>query len=326
MDSVLVVMPTYNGEDFIKEAIDSVINQSYKNIDLLVVDDGSTDKTIDIVQSYINKNLARIKLIQKCDGIKGAPSSRNLGILNSTNKFVAFIDQDDKWNSQKIEKQIIELKRTNTVLNYTDIEIIDVNSIVKKEAATKENLNRLKNIQNMSRRKKIEYVVRKCPIRIGTVLMRTSVYKKLSGFNAQLFGGEDWDFWVRFVIEGNNFSYLNESLAYRRIHSNNVSINFRSERVVNWMKAAKEMSNYYPDYSSVLYEFIKERVLYISLQMILNGNKESKLKLDDGLIKNDVLSDNEIKRINDKLKIMKVVWFASRPIKHLEYKIKKLSW
>ena len=102
---VSVVIPVYNSEATIEDTLDSVIKQTYKNIEIILVDDGSKDRSNEIMQNYIkNHPNNQIKLITKENG--GVSSSRNKGIDESTGDFISFLDSDDQWDYNKIETQI----------------------------------------------------------------------------------------------------------------------------------------------------------------------------------------------------------------------------
>ena len=105
---VSVIMPTYNHARYIGEAIESVLNQTYKNFELIIIDNYSTDNTAEIVASYNDKRIKYLKF--RNHGIIAA--SRNHGIKNSNGKYIAFLDSDDIWLPQKLELQI-ELMESN---------------------------------------------------------------------------------------------------------------------------------------------------------------------------------------------------------------------
>lgn len=123
---VSIITPCYNCERYIGETIESVLNQTFKDYEMLIVDDLSTDKTIEIVKQYQKKD-KRIKLIQlKTKG--GASGARNKALEKATGRYIAFLDGDDLWKPNKLEKQIQYMKEYNVAFSYTDYEYIDENS------------------------------------------------------------------------------------------------------------------------------------------------------------------------------------------------------
>ena len=100
---VSVIIPLYNRQATIQRAVDSVLNQSYSNIEVLVVDDGSTDQSIEMLEKYHNDNRVRI-FCQKFN--QGANAARNRGIREAKGDYIAFHDSDDEWLPDKLEKQI----------------------------------------------------------------------------------------------------------------------------------------------------------------------------------------------------------------------------
>lgn len=107
-DLISVIIPTYNRAHLIKRSVESVLNQTYKNIELIIVDDGSTDNTKEIIDSINDK---RIKYIYQAN--QGAASARNKGIDLAEGQYIAFQDSDDVWHSNKLKKQIVILKQKN---------------------------------------------------------------------------------------------------------------------------------------------------------------------------------------------------------------------
>ena len=97
---VSVVIPNHNGEKYIAECIDSVLSQTYKEIEIIVVDDGSTDESLEVLNGYSK----RVRIISSMN--YGVNHARNLGLLGSHGDFVAFCDSDDWWEPEKIARQI----------------------------------------------------------------------------------------------------------------------------------------------------------------------------------------------------------------------------
>lgn len=121
---VSVIMPARNAERFIRQAIDSVIAQTYKNWELLVVDDGSTDSTIQIVKEYCTQD-KRIFLLHNIESL-GMPSApRNLGIQTAQGRYIAFLDSDDMWVPTKLQEQLPLFKNLKTAIVFSNYEKMD---------------------------------------------------------------------------------------------------------------------------------------------------------------------------------------------------------
>lgn len=125
-DLVSIITPTYNCEKFIAETIESVINQTYKNWEMIIVDDCSTDNTKEIVEKY-QKKFENIKYVILNEN-SGAAIARNTALKMAKGKYIAFLDSDDLWNNEKLEKQIKFMKDNNYSFTYTNYEEIDENS------------------------------------------------------------------------------------------------------------------------------------------------------------------------------------------------------
>ena len=117
---VSIIMPSYNTADFIEKSIKSVINQTYKNWELIIVDDCSTDNTDEVVEKFLSDK--RIVYI-KNEKNSGAAVSRNCALREAKGKWIAFLDSDDLWHPQKLEKQIEFMEKTGYKFTYTDYQI-----------------------------------------------------------------------------------------------------------------------------------------------------------------------------------------------------------
>ena len=125
-DLVSIVTPTYNCGKFITETIESVIGQTYKNWEMIIVDDCSKDNTQEIVKKYL-KNDKRIKYI-KFEKNQGAAIARNTAIREAKGRYIAFLDSDDLWSKDKLEKQINFMKKNSYSFTCTAYEQIDENN------------------------------------------------------------------------------------------------------------------------------------------------------------------------------------------------------
>ncbi|EOH0493162.1 glycosyltransferase family 2 protein [Providencia rettgeri] len=112
---VSIIMPCYNAEQYIKDSINSVLNQTYPHFELIIIDDLSTDNSINIINSFSDN---RIKLIQLTQN-GGAGVARNTGIEAAQGRFIAFLDSDDLWRPNKLEAQLSHMIEGNYPLSYT---------------------------------------------------------------------------------------------------------------------------------------------------------------------------------------------------------------
>lgn len=119
-DLISIIMPSYNTANYISESINSVIRQTYKNWELIIVDDCSTDNTDEIVNKFLKDE--RIKYL-KNEKNSGAAISRNKALREAKGRWIAFLDSDDLWVQEKLEKQINFMEENNYIFTYTDYRI-----------------------------------------------------------------------------------------------------------------------------------------------------------------------------------------------------------
>jgi glycosyltransferase involved in cell wall biosynthesis len=119
---VSVIIPNYNYAEYLRESIDSVLNQDYQAIEVIVVDDGSTDGSLEILKSYGSQ----IKVIEITNS--GAPTARNFGLMISQGRYIAYLDADDYWVETKISSQVRRLLETKTDLVYCKMTVLDIDA------------------------------------------------------------------------------------------------------------------------------------------------------------------------------------------------------
>lgn len=125
---VSIVVPVYNVELYIRKCIESILKQTYQNFELILVDDGSTDKSMLIIEKYINDK--RIKVFNKKNG--GLSDARNFGIDRANGKYITFIDSDDEITNKYLENLVIALESTNSDISIVSYNNIDEDNIVSK--------------------------------------------------------------------------------------------------------------------------------------------------------------------------------------------------
>ena len=204
---VTIVIPIYNGSNYMKEAIDSALNQTYTNIEVLVINDGSNDsgKTDNIARSYGNK----IKYYLKENG--GASSALNLGIKNMSGDYFSWLSHDDVYDIKKIEKQINYLQEINddSVILYSDYEIIDLNS---------QTIGRQK-IKPIEEKRIIISLLKKRNIHGCTLLIPKKSFCDVGLFNEDLKTTSDYDMWFRLIQARYKFHYIPGYLVKSRQHN-----------------------------------------------------------------------------------------------------------
>ncbi|MBR4668935.1 MAG: glycosyltransferase family 2 protein [Butyrivibrio sp.] len=124
---VSIIVPVYNASKYIASAIEMVSRQTYKDWELILVDDASTDGSADLIQEIINSQKKRIRLIRK-DRNEGAAAARNTGIDASSGRYIAFLDADDIWKEDKLEKQVRFMEENNAAFSYHAYEFGDENA------------------------------------------------------------------------------------------------------------------------------------------------------------------------------------------------------
>lgn len=211
MDNALVsiVTPVYKAEKYIKETIQSVLNQTYENFELILIDDCSPDNSAIVIKDIAKKD-SRIKYV-KLEKNSGAAVARNKGIELAQGRYIAFIDSDDKWYPEKLDKQINFMEDNKVAFTYTKFEMINDDGSLKNEAAKlPEKLNYKGLLKNTA-------------IACSTVV----IDRKLIGdFNMPLVRkGQDTATWLK-ILRNYEYAYLvNQTLNQYRLVEGSLSSN-----------------------------------------------------------------------------------------------------
>jgi len=233
---VSVITPTYNHEDFIGDCIESVLNQSFKNWEMIIIDDGSTDKTPSIVSSY-DDNRIRFKR-QKNIGIMNIYKTLNKALKLSRGKYIAILPGDDLWPKDKLEKQL-QTFDDNTVLSHGKVIKVDSNNKKISNPLPSINFNK-KIFRNEPVGKVLKILLFKNYIRAPTTIIQKKAIKKIGGFK-QINGvpGSGYTTWLELSLVG-KFSATNEIFSYYRRHKNQVSQTYNmaqvSELICNYVQ------------------------------------------------------------------------------------------
>lgn len=208
---ISIVIPTYNREKTIKNAIESVLKQTYKDIEVIVVDDCSTDNTEEIVRAMKDDRIIYYKLNQN----SGACVARNKGIELAKGSYIAFQDSDDIWKENKLEKQIKIMEETKASLNFCKISVIGEKS---KKVNVKPTITDERNI------KKYGIVTALCKnnfISTQAIIGRKECFENIK-FDSMLPRLQDFDIVLR-LCEKFEWSFCNESLVDVYVQDDSIS-------------------------------------------------------------------------------------------------------
>ena len=204
MPKVSVILPVYNAEKFLKEAIDSILNQTFTDFELLLINDGSTDRSKEIIGSFSDK---RINYVEN-DINKGLIYSLNRAIDLAEGKYIARMDADDVALPERLEKQIDYLESSDADIVATRVKLIDEkgNALPDWDDDAK----------NTSPSQIKNFLLRDNCLAHPTVMAKTSLFKKYRYKHNQKYS-EDYDLWLRVVAEGLKIVKLDQPLLLHRI-------------------------------------------------------------------------------------------------------------
>lgn len=192
---VSVIVPTYNRDHIIIDALKSIFNQTYRPLEIIVIDDGSTDNTKSVVQNwaqaYRNENTLSVRYIHQTN--QGGNPARNHGIKEASGKFIAFLDSDDLWHANKLEKQMAVMQSASDIGGvYCGLRHVFLESGV---------------IQPPSPRKYPDgdllhkILIHDVTAPTSTYLIRAEAFEKVGSFDKDLLARQDWDMWIRLATQ-----------------------------------------------------------------------------------------------------------------------------
>jgi glycosyltransferase involved in cell wall biosynthesis len=199
---ISVIVPAFQREAHLDATLRSIIAQSYSPLEIIVVDDGSTDRTAAVAQSHP-------QVCYVFQNNQGPPAARNTGLANSNGELIAFLDADDLWPSDKLEKQFDFLTRNPTIAcvlgrmkNFLD-DGIDLPNWVPSSAMSDDS----------------------DALSLGAGLIRREAFDRIGGFDSNCWYGDDLDWFIRLREAGLPMATMKEVFLLRRIHSSNISSN-----------------------------------------------------------------------------------------------------
>jgi glycosyltransferase involved in cell wall biosynthesis len=215
MPKVSVIIPLYNGKKFIKETLDTVFKQTYKDYELIIVNDGSTDNPESVLKPYLSK----IKYITQKNS--GCPAGAfNTGIAQSSGDYIAFLDQDDLWRKDKLQKQVEILDQKPEVgLVATNVIIFDDTSRKKIGTLWKKTKKILSQRQAQSKLLRTNFLINP-----SAIMVRREVFEKDEYCDERFKLADDYELWYR-IAKKWDLALIEEPLTYYRHYSRSLSKN-----------------------------------------------------------------------------------------------------
>lgn len=199
---VSCIVPVFNGERYLSQALDSIFAQSYANLEVIAVNDGSTDASAGILRSYKQQ----VRCLEQSD--KGPAAARNLGANAARGEYLAFLDQDDLWHADKLTRQLARFEARPDVdlcIGYVQMFWIE-------------------ELQEEAVRLQAQPRTRPQPgYTSGALLVRRNVFEKVGGFDSSLWFGDAMEWFLRAAEHGAVMELLPQVLLYHRMHAANLT-------------------------------------------------------------------------------------------------------
>jgi glycosyltransferase involved in cell wall biosynthesis len=242
MPQVSVIMPCFNHARFLEESANGILGQSLKDLELIIVDDCSSDNSWEVIQRLAARD-GRVKCIRH-DSNRGASKSRNDGMRAAQGEFVGFCDADDIWERDKLRLQV-ELLRDHADydVTYCDSIIIDENGQSKESR-----FSQLFPLPSSASGFLFAQLLKRNFVNMQSVLMRAQCIEQVGYFDEKIKWVEDWWYWVR-VSRHHRFMYCRDALARYRVHAKSTNQIHRRGCGINRFKVFKRIWQNYPELS-----------------------------------------------------------------------------
>lgn len=217
MPKVSIIIPTYNSSRFIKRTIGSVLAQTFRDWELIIVDDCSRDSTELAVREFAKFD-KRIKFIKTPENSGGPATPKNIGLENAVGEYVAFLDHDDEWFPEKLEKQL------RVFQNSKDENLGLVSCYINLvEEKTKKNISKHTKLFRGDVLPKI--IKENFIVTTSSVMIKNEIIKKIGFFDSSFKTFDDWDMWIRIAEKGYYFDFVNSVLINYISHGENAYFN-----------------------------------------------------------------------------------------------------
>lgn len=290
MNNILisVIIPVYNSEKYLKQCLDSVINQTYNNLEIIVVNDGSTDKSLEIIKSYKD---SRIKLINKENG--GVSSARNVGLKEATGEYIMFVDSDDYLTNNNVIEELIDSTNNGDIVRYNYL-TLNNGQLIKDNF-----VDSLNNTYESGEFFLLDVLNKKKDYGwfLWQYMFKRSLWEGIVFPNRVIF--EDLSTIFKVILKANKVSVINNNIYTYRENNLSVTKNVTYNKCLQLIDSMKDSIEYVNkiDINNELKVLLNNNFSYgyVSEMLLVDYlNKEEKKEINRLLIKNKDISNNII--------------------------------
>lgn len=232
---ISVVMPCFNARRFVEHAVSSALGQDYPNVELIVVDDGSSDGSQDVLARLAAEHSGRMKVLQQTN--QGPYPARNLGLRHARGALVAFLDADDYWAKDCLRKLHEALRSSNANLAYCGWQNVGDAAAGKEPYIP----------PDYGSADAVALFLKGCPWPIHAALSRRSLLDKVGGFSTRLFSSMDYDLWLRLLAVAGKMVRVAEVLAFYRWHGEGQISAVKWRQVLDAWQVRRDFISSHPD-------------------------------------------------------------------------------
>ena len=232
---VSVIMPCYNAAPFVQQAVHSALGQSYAEVELIVVDDGSTDGSVEILEKLAAEHPDRIRLLFQ--GRMGPFPARNRGLRVAGGGLIAFLDADDYWSSDCLEKLAVALEASQTDIAYCGWQNIG-EGVPGKEPYIPPDYGKMDTVAEF---------LRSCPWPIHAALIRRPAVDAVRGFSERRFSAMDYDLWLRLYAHTQKIVRVPEVMAFYRWHGGGQISKTKWKQVLDAVAVREDFAAHHPE-------------------------------------------------------------------------------
>jgi len=317
---ISIITPVYNVEKFIVETIESVINQTYTNWELILIDDGSTDNSGDICKQYTEKD-KRIKYFYKTNS--GQAAARNVGIKNAKGEYITFLDSDDLYSKDKLAQHFIDIIENPADFYYGAGYMLFENRIKNKTETYSWFYGKYSGIEFF----KILY--HSCAVNINSVFLKKELFNSIGYFDesTELRGTEDWDFWLRIAKKVKSIYGNPTPKVYYRIHENGIHFQ-RANMLIGKWKIYEKYDNDKDVHSLARKREYRYVFRELTKHLLIEKREFEIITILKEYLKKDPFSFVSIKQrlLFNILPIKAFIWVSNNVIYRIGYRIENLNY